>query len=100
MRASARIRVGVILDKKGRWGILPPFMSVFVSHFASANVDPDQVLVKNMGKDTQNSENHASVLCNAAVHLIYGVQQVSRDRTRCRLAPMYVSGWLTGKLQA
>ena len=80
--------------------MLLPFMGVFVSHFAPVNVDPDQVLVKDMGKYTQNSENHASVLGEAVVYLIYGVQQVSRDRTRCRLAPMYVSGWLTGKLQA
>ena len=100
MRAGARTRVGVILDKKGRWGILPPFMSVFVSHSTSVSFDPDQILVKNMGKYTQSCENHAGVLCNTAVHLMHGVQQVSRDCSRCSHVPMYVSGWLTGELKA
>jgi hypothetical protein len=74
-------------------------MAIFVSHSALVSFDPDQVLIKNMGKFTQNSENHASVLGDAVVPLICGVQQVSRDHSRCRPVPMHVSGWLTGKLQ-
>ena len=92
--------MGVIVEKRAGVRVLLPFVGIFVCHSASLNFDPDQVPVKNLGKYTQNSENHASVLGDAVVPLIYGVQQVSRDRSRCRPVPMYVSGWLTGKLQA
>jgi hypothetical protein len=80
--------------------MLLPFMGIFLNYSALVSFDQDQVFAKNMGKNTQYSENYASVLGDAVVRLVCGVRQVSRHYSRCRPVPMCESAWLTGKLQA